>query len=420
MFAKPLRFLCMGALAALSACAVPQDAQVPQEEPAAAPVPATSTSTAPDDVRTGQREFGIELYRRIGQAPGNVFLSPASISTALAMVYAGAEGETAAEMARALRYPAGSGFHGDMGALLRRLPVEAEGRVLRIANALWVQQGFPLRPEYSQMVELHYGGEATPVDFVRAPDQAVATVNAWAEQKTAGRIKGLLVRDDINEMTRLILTNSVYFKGDWLSPFSANQTRKRPFLLPGGRSVPAAFMRQRGRFRVIRQPGFQALEAPYKGKELSMVLFVPERPDGLAEFERGLTGEKLGGWIDALMAEQPGDTEFVMPKLQLTTKASLVPPLKALGMRRAFDRNAAEFGAMAPPPRLFVSDVIHQTFLMVDEKGTEAAAVTAALMEQESMPMEFHADRPFFFLIRDNRSGAILFRGRISDPATML
>jgi serpin B len=256
------------------------------------------------------------------------------------------------------------------------LPIDAEGRVLRIANALWVQQGFPIRPEYSQLVKLHYGGDASAVDFVRAPDQAVATVNAWAEQKTAGRIKGLLIRDNINEMTRLILTNSVYFKGDWLSPFKANQTAKRPFLLPGGGSVPAVFMRQRGRFRAIRQPGFQALEAPYKGEELSMVLFVPGRADGLGEFERDLTGEKLDRWLGALMAQQPGDVEFVMPKLQ--------------------------------------------TFLTVDEKGTEAAVVTAALMEQESRPTEFHADRPFFFLIRDNRSGAILFMGRISDPTTMI
>jgi serpin B len=420
MVARQLRFLLAGAMA-LGACTAPQG--VPEEPAAttqAAPAPAAA-SAAPADVASGQREFGVELYRRIGAAPGNVFLSPASISAALAMVYAGAEGETAAEMAQALHYPAGAGLHQGMGALLRRLPIEAEGRVLRIANALWVQQDFPLRPQYSQAVKLHYGAEPTPVDFVRAPDQAIATVNAWAEQKTAGRIKGLLVRDNINEMTRLILTNSVYFKGDWLSPFSAGQTRKRPFLLPGGGSVPANFMRQRGSFRVLGGPGFQALEAPYRGEELSMLLFVPDRPDGLSEFERALTGEKLRGWIDAVMAKQPGDTEFVMPKLQLTTKASLVPPLKALGMRRAFDRNAAEFGAIARPPgRLFVSDVIHQTFLMVDEKGTEAAAVTAALMEIESMPHQFHADRPFFFLIRDNRSGAILFMGRISDPATML
>ena len=148
-----------------------------------------------------------------------------------------------------------------------------------------------------------------------------------------------------------------------------------------------------------------------------MLLFVPERPGGLAEFDAKLTGERLDGWIDALMAEQPGDVDFVMPKLQLTTKASLVPELQALGMRRAFT-SAAQFGGIAAPARLQLSDVIHQTFLLVDEKGTEAAAVTAAIAEIVSVPRQFHVDRPFFFLIRDNRSGTILFMGRISDPAT--
>jgi serpin B len=229
----------------------------------------------------------------------------------------------------------------------------------------------------------------------------------------------LLAPENITVDTRLVLTNSIYFKGDWLRPFRASETGKRPFLLPGGRSVPATFMRQRNNFRLLTQPGFQALEAPYKGEELSMLLFVPEKPDGLAAFEANLTAERLQDWIDALMAEQPGDVEFVMPKLQLTTKASLVPQLQALGMRKAFT-SAAQLGGIAAPAQLRLSDVIHQTFLLVDEKGTEAAAVTAALAEIVSMPRQFHADRPFFFMIRDNRSGTILFMGRISDPATIL
>jgi serpin B len=393
-----------------------------QAEPAGVPeaqLPSASeVSAEPADIVQGSTDMGIDLYRRVGAGGGNVFLSPVSISTALGMVYAGAEGETAAEMKQALRYPSGI-VHGGMGALLGQLPIDADGRVVRIANALWVQKNFALREAYSLLVKRDYGSEASQVDFVGAPDQAIAWINGWAEEKTQGRIKGLLVRDNINELTRLILTNSIYFKADWLKPFSASQTGKRPFLLPGGRSAPATFMRQRGAFRMLAQPGFQALEAPYKGEELSMILFVPETPEGLAGFESALTGEKLKGWIEALMAQQPGDVEFVMPKLQLATKASLVPQLKAMGMPRAFTK-AAQFGGIASPAELHLSDVIHQTFLLVDEKGTEAAAVTAALMEIESMPRPFHADRPFFFVIRDNRSGANLFMGRISDPARML
>lgn len=416
MFSRQFAFVA-AMFASLAACSAPpvEQQRAPEELPAPAAPPADMPP--PASVVAGQADFGVNLYRQIGAKPGNLFLSPVSISTALGMVYAGAEGETAAEMAQALRYPSGD-VHQPMGSLLRQLPIDKEGRVVRIANALWVQRDFALRPEFTALVKRHYDGEASPVDYVNAPDRALSAINAWAEDKTAGRIKNILQRSNINDRTRLILTNSIYFKGDWLRPFSAHSTGQRPFMLPSGGSVPATFMRQRHNFRVLRQPGFQALEAPYKGEELSMILFVPERPDGLPQFESGLTGQKLDGWIKALMAEQPGDVEFVMPKLQLTTTASLVPELQALGMRRVFT-DFAQLGGITDPSSLRLSDVVHQAFLMVDEKGTEAAAVTAAIAEIVSMPREFHADRPFFFLIRDNRSGAILFMGRISDPAKM-
>jgi serpin B len=416
-FSMSYRYFAAFAAALLASCNAPQVEQpAPAEEFSAAPIAATPEAPAAD-LTAGQTDFAVDLYRRIGAKPGNVFLSPTSISAALGMVYAGAEGETAAEMAQALRYPAGD-IHPSMGGLLRQLPIDAEGRVVRIANALWVQRGFGLRPDYLGLMKRHYGGEANPVDFVGAPAQAIGAINGWAEEKTAGRIKELLKRDNITVDTRLILTNSIYFKADWLKPFRANQTRTQPFLLPGGGSVPATFMRQRNNFRVLRQDGFQALEAPYKGEELSMILFVPETPDGLTAFEGQLEGAKLAGWIDALMKEQPGDVELIMPKLQLTTKASLVPELQALGMRRAFTFGA-QLGGIANT-RLRLSDVIHQTFLLVDEEGTEAAAVTGAIAEIVSMPREFHADRPFLYLIRDNRTKTVLFIGRISDPATML
>ena len=406
-------FLLLAALGGCGAVPAPAPEALVREEarPALPVLPVNPEAAA--NIAAGQAEFGVNLYRSLAAKGDNVFLSPTSISTALGMVYAGAEGETAQEMAQALRYPP-SGVHEGMGALLRQLPIEAGGRVVRIANALWVQRDFPLRPEFGRLVQRHYGGEASAVDFIGAPEQAIATVNRWAEEKTAGRIKGLLVRQNITVDTRLILTNSVYFKGDWLRPFRAEQTRQAPFMLPGGRSVAATFMRQRGNFRVLREQGFQALEAPYEGEELSMILFVPERADGLAAFESALTGEKLTAWIAALMKEQPGDVEFIMPKLQLETKASLVPELKALGMQRAFT-SGAQLGGIAPAS-LRLSDVIHQTILLVDEKGTEAAAATGAIAEIVSMPRQFHADRPFFFAIRDNRSRSLLFMGRIVAP----
>jgi serpin B len=402
-----------GALLSAS-CASPQpeprEPAPKPDRPAAAPV----EQSEPADVTAGQAEFGIELYRRLGTEPGNLFLSPASISMALGMVHAGAEGETAAEMERALRYPKGA-VHEGMAGLLRSLPIAAEGRRLSIANALWVQRSFPLKPSYVETVRLHYGGGARPVDFVGAPVDAIAAVNRWAEEQTAGRIKGILQRENITDRTRLVLTNAVYFKADWLQPFQAVQTRARPFKLSGGGTLAVPMMRQRSMFRLLETPSFEAVEMPYKGEEISMLLFLPKETSSLKQFEQALEGQALRGWAEQIMSSERRDLELVVPKIELETRASLVPQLQALGMKRAFTQ-MAQLGGMSDG-RLYLSDVLHQTYLRVDEKGTEAAAVTAGLGEIVSMPREFHADRPFFFVIRDNRSGTLLFLGRIERPS---
>jgi len=388
----------------------PQEPAPKQDSPAAAPV----ERPAPADVTAGQAEFGVELYRRLGAEPGNIFLSPASVSMALGMVHAGAEGETAGEMERALRYPA-AGLHEGMASLLRRLPIAADGRRVSIANALWVQQSFALKASYLETVRRHYGGGARQVDFVGAPVEAIAALNRWAEEQTAGRIKTILQRENINDRTRLVLTNAVYFKADWLLPFQAAQTRSRPFRLAGGGSVSVPMMRQRANFRLLETPAFEAVEMPYKGEELSMLLFLPSETSSLRQFEQALEGQALRSWAEQLMSSERRDLEMVLPKLELETRVSLVPQLQALGMRRAFTQ-MAQLGGMSDA-RLYLSDVLHQTILRVDEKGTEAAAVTAGLAEIVSMPKQFHADRPFFFVIRDNRSGTLLFLGRIERPS---
>jgi serpin B len=380
-----------------------------QSEPLPDPPPTVPVAS----LEAGQAEFGVNLYRRLGARPGNIFVSPASISMALAMVHAGAEGETAAEMTRALRYPSAR-VDEAMAAQLAALPIDSEGRHLSIGNALWVQQGFALRPAWLDRIRRHYGGGARQVDFVAAPVQAIQTINRWAEEKTAGRIKGLLQPENINDRTRLILTNAVYFKADWLLPFQAAQTRSRPFRLGGGGSVSVPMMRQRIMLRLLDMPTFEAVEMPYKGEELSMLIFLPKEGHGLSGFDQGLNGAALTGWIDRLMASERADLELVVPKLELDTKASLVPELQALGMRRAFTQ-AAQLGGISEAD-LYLSDVIHQTYLRVDEKGTEAAAVTAGIAEIVSMPRAFHADRPFFFVIRDNRTGTLVFLGRIEQP----
>jgi serpin B len=408
-FRSTILALAMLSMSCSSRRAAPEEPPPKQE----LPVPAPADRPAPASIVEGQTEFGLDLYRRLGAQPGNLFLSPASISMALGMVHAGAEGETAAEMERALHYPPGDVDEG-MAELLRRVPIAGEGRRVSLANALWVQQDFALRPAYLERVRRHYGGDAGPVDFVNAPEQAIATVNRWVAEKTAGRIKDILKLENITDRTRLVLTNAVYFKADWLRPFQASQTRARPFGLAAGGSVTVPMMRQRGMFRLLEAPSFEAVEMPYKGEELSMLIFLPKRSSSLKQFEQGLEGPALAGWIDRLRTAQPADLELVVPKLELETRASLVPQLQALGMRRAFTQTA-QLGGISDG-RLYLSDVLHQTWLRVDEKGTEAAAVTAGLLEIVSRPREFHADRPFFFAIRDDRSGALLFIGRIERP----
>ncbi|HYG47454.1 MAG TPA: serpin family protein [Allosphingosinicella sp.] len=398
----------------LMSCAAPEPQPQAPAPKQAQPESPLADLPPPETLTAGQAEFGLDLYRRLGEEAGNIFISPASISMALGMVYAGAEGETAAEMARALRYP-DAGVHEGMGALLRRLPIDSEGRRLSIANALWVQQDFQLKPAFLERVRLQYGGGARPVDFVGAPAAAIDSVNRWAEENTAGRIKGILQRENITDRTRLVLTNAVWFKADWLLPFQAAQTRPRPFRLSGGGTLSVPMMRQRSMFRLLEAPAFEAVEMPYKGEELSMMLFLPKESSSLRQFEQGLDGKALSGWIDQLRTSERRDLELVVPKIGLETRASLVPQLQALGMRRAFTQ-MAQLQGMADA-RLHLSEVIHQTFLRVDEKGTEAAAVTAGIGEIVSMPREFHADRPFFFLIRDNRTGTLLFIGRIERPS---
>ena len=414
MLSRPLAAL---AALTLSTCAAPQadpqpETQAPVEQQSER-LPNPPPTVPVESLQAGQAEFGVNLYRQLGSRPGNIFVSPASISMALAMVHAGAEGETAAQMAQALRYPS-AGVDEAMAAQLRALPIDSEGRHLSIGNALWVQQGFALRPAWLDRIRRHYGGGARQLDFVGAPAQAIQTINRWAEENTAGRIKRLLQPENINDRTRLILTNAVYFKADWLVPFQAAQTRNRPFHLGGGGSVSVPMMRQRVMLRLLDLPTFEAVEMPYKGEELSMLIFLPKEGQGLTGFEQSLNGAALTGWIDRLMASERADLELVVPKLELDTRASLVPELQALGMRRAFTQ-AAQLRGISEAD-LYLSDVIHQTYLRVDEKGTEAAAVTAGIAEIVSMPRAFHADRPFLFVIRDNRTGTLVFLGRIERP----
>lgn len=380
-----------------------------------APLHAQQAAAASPEAPARQLAFNVDLYRQLTAAPGNVFLSPASLSTAFGLVHAGARGATAAELARVLRYPERA-VHAQMGGLLKRLPLDAPRRKVSIANALWVQQGFALQGDYLRLTRDHYAAAPRQVDFENAPAAAASAINRWADASTAGRITNVV--SDLPRSTRLILTNAVYFKADWARPFDATRTTRQSFSRSDGGAVETAFMTGNFALKLLDRSGFQAVEIPYRGDELSMMLFLPKAKAGLPELEHKLTGATLGEWIAALRAAHPSSVELTLPKIKLEARYALAEQLKAMGMQRAFS-HAAEFGGISETAPLMLSDVLHQTFLLVDEQGTEAAAATAAEIVVVGAPLiehRFRADHPFFFLIRDNRTGAVLFLGRITDP----
>ena len=266
-----------------------------------------------------------------------------------------------------------------------------------------------------------YGARPTSLDFEGDRAGAAAAISRWAEQNTNGRIRNLLAPEDLHPRTRLVLTNTVWFKADWLRQFGAGATRERDFFVRGGTAVATPMMHEReAQFRHLDGGSFDALELPYRGEEMSMLVFLPKARDGLPAFERELSGAALNGWIEALRTAEPKVVDLALPKIELSTRYDLPTPLKEMGMRLVYT-DSADLSGVTAAEALLIDRAIHQTFLLVDEKGTEAAAATAITMRPVSAPptpqVRFHADHPFFFLIRDNRSGAVLFMGRIEAPA---
>ena len=371
--------------------------------------------------------FALDLYARLRTGDGNRFLSPWSISAALAMTYAGARGATAAEMAKTLHFDLPSAqlheaFHHLIAELhSRNTPRDGSKDdpdvQLVTANALWVQAGLPLLPDFLKLIEANYGGGLHTVDFHGATEAARQTINARVQEQTRDKIKELLKRGILGPLTELVLTNAIYFKALWAAPFAAAQTRPDDFHVSNQDKVRVAMMNQTGPFGYLDGGTFQALELPYKGNTLSMVILLPKSVDGLAALESAMTLEKLDAWLKKV---SPQRVRVSLPKFKLTGEFRLDEVLKELGMPSAFQADSADFSGMTGTRELSISAVVHKAFVEVQEKGTEAAAATAVVMGRAAMiappPTAFRADHPFLFLIRDVQSGAILFLGRLVRP----
>jgi len=378
----------------------------------------------------GNSEFAIDLYAKVSRGTGNRFLSPASISTALAMTYAGAQEETARQIAKALHFALPPDqFHATFHRLIAELhsrnsaiaassPDRGPDVQLFMANALWCQSGERILPDFQKRIEVSYRGGLYPVDFRAETEPARRAINAWVAEQTQGKILDLVKPEQVTPRTLLVLTNAIYFKGLWTSSFAKEKTAQADFHASTQDRVRVEMMNQTGRFRCSDEPSFQLLELPYRGDALSMVILLPKTIDGLPQLESSLSLSKLETWLAKLSSRR---VEVSLPKFKLTEASELRDALSELGMPIAFDLGKADFSGMTGTRDFAISAVVHKAFVEVDEKGTEAAAATGVVATRAAMvaapPVVFRADHPFFFLIRDIRNGTILFLGRLVRPS---
>ena len=369
----------------------------------------------------GNTAFALDIYKNLRSEPGNLFYSPHSISSALAMTFAGARGQTETDMATALHFTLPQAeLHPAFNALDLALASrgkdakgsDGQGFRLNVANAVWGQIGFPFETAFLDVLGLNYGAGMNVVDYVEGTEEARSLINGWVEKKTEGKIKDILVEGSIDASTRLVLTNAVYFNAAWRTPFEEDNTQNASFTTGEGGSVSVPMMHGYVEAPFAQGADYKALELPYDGNELSMVLVLP---DNLDTFEGSFDAVRLNEVVGAL-SEHSVDTR--MPRFKFESKFSLVEQLKILGMGVAFT-SEADLSGINGKGGLFISDVIHQAFVGVNEAGTEAAAATAVIVGETSAPepAAITFDKPFLFFIRDIATKSVLFVGRVVDPS---
>jgi serpin B len=411
-------------LLALAACTQPALSDVLQSDKPRDTAPQARS----DDLTVlveGNSGFAFDLYQALREKEGNLFYSPYSISLALAMTYAGARGDTEQEMADTLHFLlAQDDLHRAFNALDIELASRGEGAQgrdeqgfrLNIVNAIWGQRDYPFLDEFLDTLAENYGAGLRLLDFIKAPEESRITINEWVSDQTEERIKDLIPQGAIDSLTRLVLTNAIYFNAAWQYPFDENDTRDGTFYLLGGSEITVPMMHQTEDFSYAEGDGYQMVQLPYDGRELAMVILLP-RSGQFEAFEGSLDAQQVAAMIHDLERRQ---VILTMPKFEFESEFSLKQTLAAMGMPTAFS-DSADFSGMTGNRELKISDVIHKSFVAVDEAGTEAAAATAVIMEMTALPpaeaVEVNIDRPFLFFIRDIGTGSILFVGRVTNPA---
>ncbi|MGA2159010.1 MAG: serpin family protein [Dehalococcoidia bacterium] len=373
----------------------------------------------------GNNQFAVALYQILKSGAGNLFYSPYSISMALAMTYAGARGTTAQQMADTLHFTlAQDSLHTTFNGLDQELASRGQGAKdkegqafkLNIVNALWGQRGYQFLSQYLDLLAQDYGAGMRLMDFRNDPDGSRQTINKWVADQTKDKIQDLIPPGAIDTMTRLVLTNAIYFNAAWATAFDKGATKDDKFYLNDGSSVNVPMMHESESLGYAEGSGYKAVELPYSGNELSMVIFLPDIGT-FNQFESAFAADKYNGIIQSLSGKQ---VALTMPRFKYDSQFSLNKALSDMGMPVAFTGDA-DFSGMTGNRDLSISDVIHKAYVAVDESGTEAAAATAVIMRLTAMPLspaEVKVDHPFIFVIRDIQTGTVLFIGRVLNPTT--
>lgn len=373
----------------------------------------------------GNTEFAIDLYKKVSDNDDNIFFSPYSISQALSMASAGAKGETADEMIATLGFSSQEdaihpGFNWLDDALHNLAkPVaneDSEPFQLSVVNALWSQKDVDVEMPFLDTLAQHYSAGMYILDFIAETEPSRITINEWVEEQTANKIQHLLQPDVISNLTRFVLTNAIYFKASWLFPFEEDKTEPADFHLVNGSTVQADMMHQNDVLEIQAAviDDTKVVQIPYDGGNVSMLVFLP---DSIEDFDDALDADLID---DAVAQLSQHVVTLSLPKFDMTLPLNLKDTLKSMGMVEAFTNDADFTGITDEIKPLKITDVVHKAFIAIDESGTEAAAATAVVIGTESAPMgpelDFKADRPFFFVIRDNETGTVLFMGRVSAP----
>jgi serpin B len=432
------------ALLTLAGCGGEGEVAQPETQPVASPTavgtePAEQVEVAQSETRrvtspavpeadlaelvAGNSAFAFDLYQALRGSQDNLLYSPCSISLALAMTYSGARGETKQQMADTLSFTLPDDrLHPAFNALDLELAARGEDPhggessrfQLNIANAIWGQEGYAFLPGFLDVLAENYGAGLRLLDFVSAPEESRLTINDWVSEQTEGKIPDLMPQDSIDESTRLVLTNAIYFNAGWAFPFEPQDTEEGTFYLLDGGEVTVPMMKQGQEFAYAEGEGYQAVSLPYGTSGVSMLLLVPQAGQ-FETFESSLNAERVDAIAKGL---EPWGVILSMPKFDFESSFDLGETLAAMGMPDAFFSGVADFSGMTGSPELFISAVVHKAFISVDEEGTEAAAATGVAMATSAPPgpVELTIDRPFVFLIRDYETGAVLFVGRVMNP----